>query len=923
MNEPSILKRHWPALVLCFTTAAALTGCLLLMVYLYLPKLATDRLPVAQIRRLGFADFMGRISRIGLFQTAAGPVVFGHVDQAALSIDSIVIDYTPGELRRKKIRRLRISDVTVNGALGPNGLAFPGLDRTTLARQAPIDQSGSDDVSPLAGIVVEQIEIRSGMVNLTWHNATYKIPFEADLKPAGTDATKLDVHLRLYPRDQPLTLVAQVDVDDQQARVSFDGPAIAMDRFADLIHLINGLDATGQVTVQTEAVLTWSPLRISNANVDLSWSSGRLAYASAIIEPERDGTPAILSAVSEDLRTWQIKVQGVALRAPAPLAMNRLAATVNLGLDARDVSGKAELTLLPWSIEGPRPVSMKNSASLPVTFDVSLKASGEWAGAFSTGGNDPITRSDPLDITIAGASILGGVPRFSLTVKGDGQGGSADWQFDLKKIRATADGAVINLPSADARGALYFKDEPDGTAWNGHARVRLASPVFDAQEMAGQLDALTLSARFQKQGRHASVVDARLQCANGRFHHQDSGLRLSGGRLDLPFRSDPKATDSQGTFSVAQVDHRKSKIGGIKGRITQTKDSYTFTATHDSSLFPGMTAVLAGNVHINDHGLGDADLSFQIPPYELPAESDLGRFVPAAKGVALSGTISAQGHGSLSSGGFRGDMDLGIKGGELRMTDPKITVAGIDADLRFPELPRIRSGPAQPIRFARAAMGGIVVDGGRFDVQVESKNTLFVEKGRLNWCGGKVETQALRITAGKQDYQVSLYCQRLNLSRILEQLGTVNARGGGTVNGRIPIAYSDGRIRFDDGFLFSTPGETGQIQLTGTEMLTRGIPSGTPQFAQVELAQEALKDYAYSWAKLGLISEGEDFLMRLQFDGKPVNPLPFVYKKEIGSFVRVEAGAQGSVFQGIGLDVNLRLPLDQLLQYKDMVNMLQ
>ena len=143
------------------------------------------------------------------------------------------------------------------------------------------------------------------------------------------------------------------------------------------------------------------------------------------------------------------------------------------------------------------------------------------------------------------------------------------------------------------------------------------------------------------------------------------------------------------------------------------------------------------------------------------------------------------------------------------------------------------------------------------------------------------------------------------------------------MNGRIPIAYTNGRIRFDDGFLFSTPGETGQIQLTGTDILTRGIPAGTPQFAQVELAQEALKDYAYTWAKLGLMSEGEDFVMRLQFDGKPANPLPFIYKKEIGGFIRVEAGAQGSVFQGIGLDVNLRLPLNQLLQYKDVVNMIQ
>jgi hypothetical protein len=186
-----------------------------------------------------------------------------------------------------------------------------------------------------------------------------------------------------------------------------------------------------------------------------------------------------------------------------------------------------------------------------------------------------------------------------------------------------------------------------------------------------------------------------------------------------------------------------------------------------------------------------------------------------------------------------------------------------------------------------------------------------------------VDTQSLRISSEKQDYQVSLFCQRLALSRILEQLGSVNAHGTGTVNGRIPIMIRKGNIHFDDGFLFSTPGEGGRIQLTGTDMLTQGIPTGTPQFAQVDLAREALKDYVYTWAKLGLISDDEDLVMRLQFDGKPANPLPFVYKKEMGRFVRVRAGSQGSVFQGIALDVNLRLPLNQLLQYKDIVNMIK
>ena len=878
MNKPSPRKWNWPAVVTVLVMAAALAVCLLLAGYLYLPKLVTDRLPVAQIQRLGFADFTGRISRIGLHQTAAGPFVFGHADQPALSIDSIVLDYSPGEVRQKKIRSLRISGLTVNATLGPDGMVFPGLDPGVWESNKLEDKAPSEASSSLADLSVEKVEIRSGMVNLTWRHATQKIPFEADMRPNGRDMMDLDAHIRLFPRDQLLAVAAQVDVENRKVKVDLDAKAIDIDRFADLIHLLPGLDATGDMTVQTSAMVTLTPFAILDANVNLTWRNGRLAYESVNIEPGGDESTASLSAVAETLETWQVNAGGLRLQAPAPLIMNRLTATLNLGGDIRDMTGNADMTVLPISVESPLPITMKSGVPLPVTFGVTQKATGEW---------------------------------------------TADWQLGLNALRATAAGAIVNLPSADARGQLQFKQEPHGPAWIGDIRIRIPNPTVDGNGMAAKLDDLTLSARFQQQGGDTPVIDARLRFADGQFQDQNSGLHLSGGSLDLPFRSDFKAALSDGTFSIARVDFHKRSLGRIQGRIAQKKNAYAFIAAHESDLFPGMTAALTGNVPIDGPRFGDADVTFRMPPYELPAGSDMGRFVPAMKGVTLSGTVSAKGNASVSFNGFNGGADVSLKGGELEMAEKKITVAGIDTTLRFPELPLVRSGPAQNFKFSRAAMGGIVVDGGSFDVQVESGNTLFIEKGRLNWCGGKVDAQALRIAADKQDYQVNLYCQRLGLSRILEQLGAVNARGSGSVNGRIPIAYTNGRIRFDDGFLFSTPGETGQIQLTGTDILTRGIPAGTPQFAQVELAQEALKDYAYTWAKLGLMSEGEDFVMRLQFDGKPANPLPFIYKKEIGGFIRVEAGAQGSVFQGIGLDVNLRLPLNQLLQYKDVVNMIQ
>ncbi len=904
-------------------TAVALSACLLLAGYLYLPKLVTDRLPVTQIQRLGFADFTGRISRIGLFRMAAGPLVFGLAEHPALSIGSIEVDYTPGELRRKKIRLIRINDVVINSVLGPGGITFPGLDLSVLARDQKVDAPPSGGSSPLAAVALDKLELRSGMLNLTRGASTYRIPFEADLMPTEPGAAKLASHVRLFPRDQLIALFAEVDVEHQKARVSLDGPAMALERFADLIHLIPGLDATGKVAVQANAMVTLAPFRIFGAKVDLTWRSGRLSFASTVIEPGPDDEPAILSAVSENLETWQIKAGGVRLQKPASMAMTMLAATVNLGGRMRAVDGRADFSILPFAIEQPVAGALKESLSLPLRFEAARKASGDWTAGIHT--TDPATKAEPepLTVAVAGVRIHAGPPRFNLTAQGDGQAGSADWQLDLKTIRATADGTIVSLPSTETKGQLQFTFSPHGPLWVGEARIQVAAPTFEGHGLTGKLDALTLSTRLQQQAGSAPVVDARLRVSNGRLRHPDSGLHLEGVQLDLPLRSDQKAGGSQGTFSVDRIVHHQRSLGMIQGRITQTKNGFDLSAAHGSDLFPGMRAAFSGTVYTGASRMGEADFSFQIPSYHLPAENDLGRFFREAKGVILGGTVSAQAKGSLSRNGLEGTLDLGMADGELTMADKKITVEGIETTLRFPDLPRIRSGPAQQIRFVRAAMGGIVVDGGTFDLQLESEKTLLIEKGRLNWCGGLVDLQALRITTGKQDYQVGLYCQRLGLSRILEQLGSVNARGSGTVNGRIPIVYSNGNIRFDDGFLFSTPGETGQIQLSGTDLLTRGIPAGTPQFAQVALAQAALKDYTYTWVKLGLVSEGEDFIMRLQFDGKPANPLPFIYKREIGSFVRVEAGAQGSVFQGIGLDVNLRLPLNQLLQYKDIVNMIQ
>jgi hypothetical protein len=190
-------------------------------------------------------------------------------------------------------------------------------------------------------------------------------------------------------------------------------------------------------------------------------------------------------------------------------------------------------------------------------------------------------------------------------------------------------------------------------------------------------------------------------------------------------------------------------------------------------------------------------------------------------------------------------------------------------------------------------------------------------------CGGNINIQSFRFDTEKDEYLITLFCDRLSLAEILEQFGVFGVSGGGTVNGRIPVTISKGKISFQDGFLYSTPGGGGKINIKGTDMFKAGMTPGTPEYIQMDIASEALKAFDYSWVKLSLNTDNEELTVKLQFDGKPENKLPFRYDKELSRFQRVETVSEGSNFQGISLDVNFKLPLDELLNYKGALDMIK
>jgi hypothetical protein len=334
---------------------------------------------------------------------------------------------------------------------------------------------------------------------------------------------------------------------------------------------------------------------------------------------------------------------------------------------------------------------------------------------------------------------------------------------------------------------------------------------------------------------------------------------------------------------------------------------------HTSKLFPGLRVLINGRADVSG-----ARISAEIPPYEPADEIDLGRFHPAGAGMRVSGSLKASGEMTKDGTGTRGSGHLKFSKGRLNDETRNLLLEGIDMDVQIKDLFKMKTAPRQRLHIGHLAFGNLKADHMDVDFQIEGRQTLFIEKANVNWSNGKIDTSSLRIRTDKEDYDVTLFCDRLNLAMVLEQLGAAQASGEGTVSGRIPIRWSAGRLTFDNGFLFSTPGESGSIQLTGTQMLLAGLPPGTPQHTQLDIATEALKDYTYKWAKLNVKSEGDILLLKLQFDGKPNQLLPFAYDQSLGQFKRV-AGEGQADFKGISIDLNFRSPLNDIINYKELL----
>jgi len=383
----------------------------------------------------------------------------------------------------------------------------------------------------------------------------------------------------------------------------------------------------------------------------------------------------------------------------------------------------------------------------------------------------------------------------------------------------------------------------------------------------------------------------------------DKKTTLKNISLSLPFQFPLSGQNSDsGIITIDKILYGNTPGGSLKGQITLNRTGAKFSTQIKTSV-PDLQIQCTGSIDLKKQG----EASCTLPETYLDSAT-LPPFFHLPPKFSFSGNFSAESTISSTDGISTGNLSLRLNNGTMNISGAELSA--IDMAVTLQDFPRLQSEPGQICTIKKIELGDIKLSDARINFRIEDSHSIFIEKSRFSWCDGKVESGSLRLSTAEKEVAATLYCDRLKFTSLLSQFGIEDAEGDGTLNGRLPLLLSKNNIEFDDGFLFSTPGEGGVVRFNNTAQLRRGM-GAIDQTPYLDYSMQALENFSYNWARLTFNSDDKDLLVKMEIDGKPAISLPFRYRKGLIVPSRKGQGLQ----HPIRLDINFRLPLTDLFKY--------
>lgn len=909
---------------ICLCAALVLTG-LLTVFYAVLPGMLESRIMAILGATPGLGPLSLRVRGIGFTGADLSDIRIGAAGAGGPAIDSIRLAYSPFELMRGRIARIDISGVSFSIEYRTDGIAIDGLDLSALTSGASgAGRSGQPVVPPPFSI--GEIYIRHAAATCRYKGIRVYCPFEITITPTGNMTGIERFLIQLAPAEQRLMIAGSLDGFRKIARLSLSGNALSLERLAGVFAHPEGLTLRGETDLGGQAILSLVPFSVVSFSafcrlrpIDIGCRGVTVSTPPHV----ENTTPAIHLALSGDEVTgWKIDMSPFRLGFPGGSVLAD--AVCRIQPTGSGMAAEAEArTTVSLSADASAGLPALEAAIPPLLWAISATYDADAGWKTHLAGRIEGTPFDQKEVFRTGrTSLRMGPPELSVSAEGKGTQASASYRVQMPGVSIHHEKTKITLPMINFSGAATRSAENAEPDRLGIA-VEIPQVRFTSERVSGQLPTgLRISGDLTHSLQVAAGFQGLVAFSGGSVSLPSQSITATGIGGKIPFQWPPVGRGTPGTFAVSAVKWGKHLLGGVTFSLRQEADDMAFSGKYNNPILPNFVTTITGSAgRVTDAKAPflKAKLSASQPAEEI----DLGNLHPAASGIRFNGEIKLTAEVSLSAVDHLASLSVGIKNAAVGLPEKKAALTGISTEMNFPDLFSLRSDPKQALRVTGITYGDIEATDLNVDFQIESPSSFFIEQSRFKWCRGNISAQSFRISPGVDDYRITLYCDRLNLADILKQFGAARADGEGAVNGKIPLVFSEGKLSFQDGFLYSTPGAGGRIAVAETRMLTVGMSPDSPQYMQMEIAREALKDFDYQWVKMNLSTEGKDLLMRLSFDGKPAGELPFAYKQETGGFVRVMTDAKGSVFQGIRLDVNFRLPLDDILKYKEIINLMK
>ncbi len=456
---------------------------------------------------------------------------------------------------------------------------------------------------------------------------------------------------------------------------------------------------------------------------------------------------------------------------------------------------------------------------------------------------------------------------------------------------------------------ILFASEPSIAA---HGFLSLSELALKAQAIISTDNLSVLNADEEK---IAVLEDGTFISGNVNFKYEKA---TAGATATVPSARHPQSgiAATNFIFSITAGDEDNKVLCRADTDVI-FRDTFVGHISCTGKLQENETFLLDGKVEALDAELDfGSKISFNargeilITNYIEMAEQQLDLSIlpvifPELDGISLHVNAKTTGDYTYYRNSGKGSMEITLSDGSLSWPEKQLEADSIHFTFSLPNFPALVSD-SQVIRFKNFKYGKIEVESGRFGYRMYSPTVWFIDNTTLNWCGGKIRGESMRLSPENRRTRITLHADRLKLSELLHQIGIGTDSGGtGTISGTIPAIISkEEGIVFRDAYLYSTPGEEGRIELIPSQT----VLDSTEGSIESALAVDALKNFSYSWVKIGLNTQDETLTAKFEMDGKPADELYYSVGKD--GIVRSKNPVK---FKGIKLDVSFNLPLNETL----------